>query len=75
MAPVKETEFTGYQYRDVVTPAKYNPFKYLSQNPDTKFSIMAPTSATLKFEFFDMKYLSNTIDFTTVVTDSEIFTN
>ena len=75
MAAVKETEFTGYQYRDVVTPAKYNPFKYLSQNPDTKFSVMAPTSATLKFEFFDMKYLSNTIDFTTEVTDSDIFTN
>jgi hypothetical protein len=64
MEPVRETEFTGYQYRDVVTPAKYNPFKYLSQNPDTKFSVMAPTEVTLKFEFFDMKYLSNTIDFT-----------
>jgi len=55
-----------------VTPSKYNPFKYLSQNPDTKFSVMAATELTLKFEFFDMKYLSNTIDFTSKITSADI---
>jgi len=58
MATIDENEMTGYQYRDVVAPAKYNPFKYLSQNPDTKFAVMEAVEVNVKFEFFDMKYLS-----------------
>jgi hypothetical protein len=36
---------------------------------------MASTELTLKFEFFDMKYLSNTIDFTSKISDPSIIGN
>lgn len=63
---------SGYQYRDVVSPPKYNPFKYLSQNPETMFSVMDSPALTVQFEFFDMKYLSMTKTFNTTVIDPAI---
>jgi len=73
IAPVVKEEMTGYQYRDVVSPPKYNPFKYLSQNPETMFSVMDTPGIELQFEFFDMKYLSQTIVFNVSVSDADIF--
>lgn len=72
MATIDENEMTGYQYRDVVAPAKYNPFKYLSQNPDTKFAVMEAVEVNVKFEFFDMKYLSQTIQFSQTLKSADL---
>ena len=75
MAPVTYGETTGYQYRDVVSVPKYNEFKYLAQNPETMYSVMEVPKITLQFEFFDMKYLSQTIIFNATVADAGVFAN
>ena len=48
----------GYPYRDVIVQANGNPFTYVSSNPETEF-IVVPQTATVSFDFRDMKYLSN----------------
>jgi len=54
-----QRENVGYEYRDVVNKPKYNPFKYVTQNPETEFSIIDTDKAVVSFEFHDWKYLSN----------------
>jgi hypothetical protein len=73
MAPVTTEEVTGYQYRDVVSPPKYNHFKYLSQNPETMFSVLETPGIILQMEFFDMKYLSQSMIFNSSVIDPAVF--
>ena len=59
----------------MVAAPRYNPFKYLAQNPETQFAVMDEQKITLQFEFFDMKYLSNTIKFNQTISDPGIFVN
>lgn len=58
-----------------MSPAKYNPFKYLAQNPETMYSVTEIPGIELQFEFFDMKYLSQTKIFNTTVMDPAVFAN
>lgn len=77
MAAIDPKEHTGYEYRDVVEHPQHNEFKYASQNPKTHYAV-GPGNYTdpidLQIEFFDMKYLSQTIVFKQTITDVDILT-
>jgi hypothetical protein len=57
----EQTDLTGYKYRDVLASPSYNPFSYVSVNPETEFSVMDTDKVIVSFDFRDMKYLSNAI--------------
>ena len=57
----EQTDLTGYKYRDILAPPSYNPFSYVSVNPETEFSVMDTDKVIVSFDFRDMKYLSNAI--------------
>jgi len=57
----EQTDLTGYKYRDVLSSPSYNPFSYVSVNPETEFSVMDTDKVIVSFDFRDMKYLSNSI--------------
>lgn len=54
-----QRENVGYEYRDVVSKPTYNPFKYVTHNQQTEFSLIDTDKAVVSFEFHDFKYLSN----------------
>jgi len=43
----------------VVISPSYNPFSYVSTNPETEFSVLDTDQVIVSFEFRDWKYLSN----------------
>lgn len=68
-----KTEQAGYAYRDVVVEAKpYQPFNYVSQNPETQFTVMGTDQYIVKFDFRDFKYLSNVMTTQIVISDPEV---
>jgi hypothetical protein len=67
------TEGSGYNYRDVLVEAKpYSSFKYIAINPQTQFSMVEGDHLIVQFEFRDFKYLSNVMNFKTIITDPEV---
>lgn len=45
----------------MLVPPTYNPFQYVSTNPETEFSIIDTDKMIVSIDFRDMKYLSNAI--------------
>lgn len=71
----------GYKYRDVVNApilqdsslsTDGRDILYATTNPETRFGLLNPTKFKVVFQFYDMKWLSNVINFSMEIEDPDV---